>query len=148
MKKICLLALIFVLNGCADSTPPTNEYSVDKYLGQWVVINYWAKWCKPCIEEIPELNAFDQTYPNVVVLGVNYDGATGEELAQQLQQLQVKFPTLSRDPYADLNMPRPAVLPTTLIIDPEGKLSHTLLGPQTLATLAAATKQQFQHISD
>jgi thiol-disulfide isomerase/thioredoxin len=148
MKKLYFLVLIFILNGCTDSPPPTTEYSADKYLGQWVVINYWAKWCKPCIEEIPELNTFDQTYTNVVVLGVNYDGAIGEELTQQLQQLQVKFPTLSRDPYADLNIPRPAVLPTTLIIDPEGKLSYTLLGPQTVATLAAATKQQFQQTSD
>ena len=142
MKKFCLLALVVILYGCAEAKPLTTEYAVDKYLGQWVVINYWAKWCKPCIEEIPELNTFDQRYANVVVLGVNYDGASGEELAQQLEQLNIEFPTLSRDPYADLQIARPAVLPTTLIINPQGKLSQTLLGPQTLATLAAATEQQ------
>lgn len=141
MKKLCLLALVFVLNGCADSSPPTTEYSVDKYVGKWVVINYWAKWCKPCIEEIPELNALDQSYSNVIVLGVNYDGATGEELALQVKKLDIHFSTLSRDPYPDLEIRRPAVLPTTLIIDPQGKLSHTLVGPQTLASLAVATEQ-------
>ena len=142
MKKLCLLALIFVLNGCTDSSPLTTEYSANQYRGQWVVINYWAKWCKPCIEEIPELNALNQSYPNVVVLGVNYDGATGEKLAQQVKSLDIQFSMLSTDPSADLEIPRPAVLPTTLIINPQGKLSRTLVGPQTLASLAAATEQQ------
>lgn len=141
MRKLCLLALVLVLNGCSDTAPTTTEYTADEHMGQWVVINYWARWCKPCIEEIPELNHFDQAYSNVVVLGVNYDGAMGDELAEQLELLGIQFPTLSRDPYADLEIPRPAVLPTTLIINPQGKLHHTLVGPQTLASLAAATEQ-------
>ena len=51
--------------------------------GEWLFINYWAEWCKPCIEEIPQLNALDSTYDQVTVLGVNYDGAEGADLAQQ-----------------------------------------------------------------
>ncbi len=106
--------------------------------GQWVVINYWAIWCKPCAEEIPELNALDEL-PGVTVLGVNFDGASGAELAQQLQQLAIRFPTLDADPAAQLGLARPVVLPTTLVLDPSGKLRDTLVGPQTLQSLRLAT---------
>ena len=145
MKKLYFLALVFALHSCADSTPPTTEYTVDQYLGQWVVINYWAQWCKPCIEEIPELNEFDKRYSKVVVLGVNFDGVTGEDLARQLEKLDVEFPTLGKDPFVTLDIPRPAVLPTTLVINPQGELSKTLVGPQTLASLAHATEQASTH---
>jgi thiol-disulfide isomerase/thioredoxin len=109
--------------------------------GQWVVINYWAKWCKPCIREIPELNELDQHYSQVTVLGVNYDGATGQDLASQLESLGVEFAMLSDDPAASLGLPRPIVLPTTIILTPSGQVSQTLIGPQTLASLALATRQ-------
>jgi thiol-disulfide isomerase/thioredoxin len=105
-----------------------------------VVINYWAKWCKPCIEEIPELNELDHLHDDITVLGVNYDGATGEDLATQLRDLNVAFPTLDEDPAELLGQPRPSVLPTTLIINPEGELVHSLVGPQTLESLLAATR--------
>ena len=63
--------------------------------GQWVVINYWAQWCKPCIEEIPYLNTLDRDYAQVTVLGVNYDGASGADLEQQRKTLGDTF--FSRD---------------------------------------------------
>ncbi len=109
--------------------------------GQWVVINYWAQWCGPCIKEIPELNELHQRYSKVTVLGVNYDGASGKALTRQSSELGVAFPQLPGDPAALLNTHRPTVLPTTLILDPAGDLVATLAGPQTVASLAQATQQ-------
>ena len=87
------------------------------------------------------MNDLDQLYSEVTVLGVNYDGATGETLAAQLKELGVEFAMLIEDPASSLNLPRPAVLPTTIILDPSGKHSQTLLGPQTTASLALVTGQ-------
>lgn len=142
---LLLLTQILVLAACGVDNDPedgrTGTPGIADLRGQWVVINYWAKWCKPCIKEIPELNELDQHYPQVTVLGVNYDGATGEELATQLDSLGVEFAMLAEDPAAGLGLPRPVVLPTTIILDPAGKVSQTLVGPQTMASLARATKQ-------
>ena len=140
---ILLLAPTLLVAGCSqDSSPPHKaSATIAELRGQWLVINYWAKWCKPCIKEIPELNELDQQYSQVTVLGVNYDGATGEELAAQLTDLGVEFAMLAEDPASSLNLPRPVVLPATIILDPSGKHSQTLLGPQTTASLALVTGQ-------
>lgn len=139
MKHCLCLALAMLLAACSAPERPSGALQLDRLKGQWVVINYWAIWCKPCIQEIPELNTLAERYPDVAVLGVNYDGTSGEELAQQLQQLNITFPTLAEDPSGLLGVPRPVVLPTTLVLGPDGRLRETLIGPQTLASLAAAT---------
>lgn len=137
MRLLFSLVLI-VLAACSPGDVPGQSLRLESLSGQWVVINYWATWCKPCIQEIPELNAL-AALPGITVVGVNYDGATGEELAQQLQKLGIAFPTLDTDPAAQLGVSRPEVLPTSLVLDPGGKLASTLVGPQTLQSLAAAT---------
>jgi thiol-disulfide isomerase/thioredoxin len=141
MKAILILALSLGLAACDANEKPNAEPSLEGLRGQWVLINYWAQWCKPCIEEIPELNALDQQYPQVTVLGVNYDGASGAELEQQLQRLGVEFVNLESDPAAQLGVPRPVVLPSTLVVKPSGELLTTLVGPQTLESLAQITGQ-------
>jgi thiol-disulfide isomerase/thioredoxin len=141
MRLASTLLLITFLASCGGSQAPAGALDLQALRGQWVVINYWAQWCKPCIKEIPELNELDREFDGVTVLGVNYDGETGEELAAQIEKLGVAFTTLSEDPSAVLGVPRPVVLPTTLILDPQGQLDATLVGPQTLASLAAATGQ-------
>ena len=143
MKTWYFLLLLPALFACSPAEKTGNTLQLEALRGQWVVINYWAIWCKPCIQEIPELNKLAEL-PQVTVLGVNYDGISGEELDQQLQKLGVAFPTLSSDPAAQLGVPRPVVLPTSLVLDPEGKLRDTLVGPQTLETLATATDQGVQ----
>ncbi len=102
---------------------------------QWNVINYWAIWCKPCREEIPELNQLNQI-ENVVVLGVNFDGKVGEELVLDADELGIAFDIID-DPAQGLNITRPSVLPTTLILTPEGKIVATLVGPQTTESIIA-----------
>ena len=102
---------------------------------QWNVVNYWAIWCKPCREEIPELNQLNQI-ENVVVLGVNFDGEVGEALVSDAGDLGIAFDIID-DPAANLNISRPSVLPTTLVLSPEGTLVATLVGPQTAESIMA-----------
>ena len=119
-----------VLGGC-DAAPRLPQQ------GRWRIVNYWAIWCTPCREEIPVLNAVNR-YADVVVLGVNFDRKTGEELSAHRGQLNIEFDSLTDDPASFLGTKQPQVLPTTLIVDPEGKLVTTLVGPQTQQTLDAA----------
>ena len=141
MRHIILAVTVSLL--CACSEPPNQNLPADlkNYRGQWLVINYWAKWCKPCIQEIPELNKLNQARSDVTVLGVNYDGATGEELAIQVKDFAISFPMLIEDPATFLETSRPIVLPTTLIVNPAGTLEQTLVGPQTLESLLATVDQ-------
>ena len=133
--------MLLSLLACNEHADTGSQPRLEELRGQWVVINYWAQWCKPCITEIPQLNALDAQYTQVTVLGVNYDGASGTELEQQRQKLGVAFASLEADPAAQLGTTRPVVLPTTLILDPEGQLVATLIGPQTLESLVQATGQ-------
>ena len=99
------------------------------------MVNYWAIWCAPCREEIPELNALHQGSP-LTVLAVNYDGQQGETLTLQAAELGIRFELLEQDPGPELGIERPRVLPTTLLIDPEGVVTDILVGPQTQENLA------------
>ncbi len=139
MKYALFLAAFLSLAACGGEPNAGGPPTLDGLKGQWVVINYWARWCKPCIEEIPELNELDRRFDAITVLGVNYDGATGEELAAQATELGVTFRLLEQDPAAELGVARPVVLPTTLIVAPDGRHHSTLVGPQTVASLARAT---------
>ena len=126
------LAVVFlsglVLLGC--SSEPAGIVP-----NHWNVINYWAIWCKPCREEIPELNQLNQI-ENVVVLGVNFDGKVGEALVSDADDLRIDFDIID-DPAPNLNISRPSVLPTTLVLSPEGTLVATLVGPQTAESIMA-----------
>ena len=135
MRVLIYATLLALLGACSRTSPPAN--SLESLRGQWVVVNYWAKWCKPCIEEIPELNHLDAGYDDIAVLGVNYDGLAGEELAVQERDLGVQFPTIA-DPAAQLGIPRPVVLPTSVLIGPGGEVRATLIGPQTEESLLEA----------
>ena len=93
------------------------------------------------MEEMPPLTECEQlNAARARVLMVNFDGASGEALREQAQRLGISAALLDADPSARLGYPRPQALPTTFVIDPDGKLSATLLGPQTVASLTAATQ--------
>ena len=138
LRPLLLIAALISLAACNGEEGLQVELDPESRRGQWVVVNYWAEWCKPCIHEIPELNALDRDYSEITVLGVNYDALSGAELAAQVESLGITFPTLVADPSATLGIERPMVLPTTVIISPEGVVHQTLIGPQTVESLVTS----------
>lgn len=137
------LALISFAAACskqADSKDSKGHaIRLSDYDGKWVVINYWATWCKPCLKEMPALNAlYLGNRDNVVVLGVSYDKLSNQEMNAFAKKLEIRYPLLSSFPLKKLGIERVDVLPITFIINPDGKLVKTLRGPQT--------EQQFRNV--
>ena len=142
--KFRALVVVSLVVLCACSQPldfvdtDGNGYRYSDIQGKWQVINYWATWCAPCIREIPELIRLDENNDNVVVFGVNFDAPEGEEIARQIEKMGITFPVYQEDPHVHLGIQMPEVLPTTVLIDPEGKVAEVLVGPQTEASLLSA----------
>ena len=104
--------------------------------GRWVVVNFWATWCAPCRKEMPELSALHAMRSNIEVVGLAYEDIEVPEMQSFLTKHPVTYPIVIVDPFdppADFATPRG--LPLTHLLDPQGKLAHTFLGPVTAADI-------------
>jgi thiol-disulfide isomerase/thioredoxin len=136
---VCACLLLSGCRGISFTLADGESLSWSDLRGQWVFINYWAPWCKPCIEEIPQLNKAHAA-GQAGVLGVTFDQPGVVVLQQQMRQLSIEFPVLLHDPAGALGYSRPQVLPATLIFDPQGLYQGVLLGPQTVESLSLAQR--------
>lgn len=99
--------------------------------GKIVVVNFWATWCPPCVEETPSLNRLQQWLQlrGGTVLGISED-EDASAYANFLTQDGVKFPTW-RDPTISLAKSYgTTVYPETYVIDRRGVIARKIIGPQ------------------
>lgn len=130
----------------ADAERPTlkiatldgAQYDLVSKRGGWVVVNFWATWCAPCIKEMPELDAFDAERTDVEVIGLAYEEIAVEEMRAFLKQRPVRYPIALVDTYdPPADFPTPRGLPMTYVIAPDGRIAKSFMGPVTGAELAA-----------
>jgi thiol-disulfide isomerase/thioredoxin len=113
-----------------------GEFSLADSLGEVVVLNVWGSWCPPCRKEAPDLQAaYENLEPDGVrFVGVNVREPNGKRPAQQFEdEFGITYPSVY-DPKADALLAfrstvPPAAIPSTLVIDREGRIAARILGP-------------------
>lgn len=144
------LVLFAALPVAAAEPPPKPELSIRTldgktfnladHKGNWVILNFWATWCSPCIKELPELSRFVSAHRNVRAIGLAYEDTEVDEIKAFLAKHPVSFPIAqvdTFDPPKSLEIPRG--LPTTYLIAPDGSIAKTFMGPIDEAALRTAT---------
>jgi thiol-disulfide isomerase/thioredoxin len=100
--------------------------------GKWLVINFWATWCAPCLKELLELERFYQhNYDTAQLWGVTFEDTDKASIIEFTERLGISSPILGHgeDPLTGYGEVR--VLPTTFLINPEGLFQHRFEGPIT-----------------
>ncbi len=121
----------------ADSSTLIQQESASldwHHPGQWVVVNYWASWCGYCKHEVPELNELSAL--GVKVIGISAVPVKQAELDTWRTSVHANYPLLKSAPDSLTNVVgRVDRLPTTYIIDPNGKFIGPFVGSVTKAEL-------------
>jgi thiol-disulfide isomerase/thioredoxin len=94
------------------------------FKGRWVVLNFWATWCVPCIQEIPDIAAFRRDHRDVVVIGVAVDAEDSAKVRAFATRVGHEYPLVLSNDAVERQLGAPKALPTTRIYDPSGKVIY------------------------
>lgn len=107
--------------------------NLSDFRGKWVVVNYWATWCPPCLSEIPELIDFHEEHKDhdAVVLGVDFEDIALDELNAFTEEYFMSYPNVRMKPGPRGHLGIIEGLPTTFLVSPQGEVLAKQVGPVT-----------------
>lgn len=113
-------------------------FDLADHRGRWVVVNFWATWCAPCLKEMPELSALDAMREHIQVVGLAYEEIEPDAMRAFLDERPVVYPIAILDPFAPpADFETPKGLPMTYLIAPDGRVAKQFLGPVTAEGIEA-----------
>ncbi|MEO6118367.1 MAG: TlpA disulfide reductase family protein [Methylotenera sp.] len=121
------------------------KHQLSNYQGKWVLVNYWATWCPPCLEEVPDLvNLYDHhKKKDLMVIGVVFEYSSTKEVAEYVDDMLMSYPIVLGDDAVTAQIGSADVLPTTFIYNPKGelvKIKRGLITKQFIEKLIGADK--------
>ena len=135
MKRVLFLLIMLVLGTVTTAQAANagnfvlkdmsgNTHQLSSYKGKWVLVNYWATWCPPCLEEVPDLvNLYDSRKDkDLMVIGVVFDYKDVKEVSQYVDDMLMSYPVVLGNDSVTAQIGSAEVLPTTFIYNPQGKL--------------------------
>jgi thiol-disulfide isomerase/thioredoxin len=105
------------------------------YRGKWVLVNFWATWCPPCLDEIPDLIALHNAHKDkdLVVLGIALEYASAKGVIDFAAKHALTYPVILGDQKMATQLGHGGALPTTILFDPSGKAAGYQDGAVTRA---------------
>ncbi len=128
-----------------------QRHRLADYKGRYVVLNFWATWCVPCIQEIPEIAQFHKDHGGVVVIGVAIDAEDVAKVKQFALKVGHDYPLVIGNDRVEKQLGAMRALPTTRIYDPKGKVVYDKPGrvdrkllEEKTASQAVSAQRSFQ----
>lgn len=109
------------------------------YKGKWVLVNFWATWCPPCLHEIPELIGLYNAHKNkeLQVIGIAMDSGTAKVVAAFAKKQGMPYPVVLSDRKVQAQIGEIEGLPTSFLYDPQGKQVAYRVGEVTRESIEA-----------
>ncbi len=127
-----------------------QRHRLDDYRGKWVLVNFWATWCPPCVEEIPELSALydERKSGDLVVLGVAMEYTDAQAVIDFARSHAMSYPLVLGNERSAAQFGKVKVLPSTFLYDPKGKLVLRRIGPISREEIEVIIGKQPQAAKD
>lgn len=121
-----------------------KTHQLSDYQGKWVLVNFWATWCKPCLREIPELSSLHEAHKNkdLVVIGIALDSGTKQAVIDFSLAHGMHYPVVMGDRKITAQIGKIEVLPTSYLYNPQGKQVSHLAGELSRASVEAYIQRQ------
>lgn len=136
LKKSLLLLILLAASSAALAFDIVDEkghhHRLADYKGKWVLVNFWATWCPPCRQEIPDLIALSKhNSKNLVVLGIAMDYQDTKQVSRFAEDAGINYPIVFGSDEISGQIGPIRGLPTTYLYNPQGKIVAYNVGALT-----------------
>jgi len=119
------------------TTLDVKPFDLLQQSGKWVIVNYWATWCSPCLKELPDISAYVAGHKDkVAAIGLAFEDSDKADIEKYLKAHPISYPVAQVDviePPRDFDTPKG--LPNTYVIAPDGHVAKAFMGPITTGDL-------------
>ncbi|OGS80272.1 MAG: thioredoxin [Gallionellales bacterium GWA2_55_18] len=119
-------------------------HRLEDYRGKWVLVNFWATWCPPCLSEIPELSSLHDAHKDsdLVVIGIAMDSGSSSKVASFAEAHGISYPVVMGNRKITRQIGELKVLPTSYLYAPNGKQVSYQDGEVTRASIETYIKNK------
>ncbi len=118
------------------------HYTLSDLHGKWVLVNFWATWCPPCLQEMPDLDAIQKQHKDLQVLGVAVMYQSRKEVLDMVAKLSISYPIVLGNEDTAGDFGGLDGMPTSFLYSPSGKLVGHHQGPLTKTEIEQAIEQK------